>query len=182
MNWRKRSEVEPENSSSRRPFRLDQPLMQEHHAGRDVARKAHLVGHDQHRAALLGERAHDAQHFADQLGIERRGRLVEQHHLRPHGERARDRRALLLASGEMGGIVAPFVGDADFREQRARFLDAFRARALLHMHRRLDQVLQHRQMRPQVEALEHHAEFGADAVDLAPVGRLGAAVARAGAS
>ena len=28
--------------------------------------------------------------------IERRGRLVEQHHLRAHGESARDRRALLL--------------------------------------------------------------------------------------
>src|SRR5208282_1098294 len=50
------------------------------------------------------------------------------------------------------------------------------ARALLHVHRRLYEVLQHRQMRPQVEALEHHAELGSDAVDLAPVDGLGVAV------
>ena len=48
----------------------------------------------------------------------------------------------------------------------------------LHMHRRLHEILQHGQMRPQVEALEHHAEFGSDAVDLTPVGGLGPSVAR----
>ena len=144
---------------------------------RHVACKVHFVGDDEHRAAFLGQRAHDAEHFADELGIERRGRLVEQHHLRPHRKRARDRRALLLAARQMRGIVIAPLGHAHSRKQRLRFLDAFLARTLLHMHRRFDQVFQHRQMRPEIEALEHHAELGADAVDLFPVGRTRGPVA-----
>jgi hypothetical protein len=37
---------------------------------------------------------------ADQLGIERRGRLVEEHQLGLHRQGAGDRHPLLLASGE----------------------------------------------------------------------------------
>ena len=48
-----------------------------------------------------GEVAHDGEHLADEFGIERRGRLVEEHQLRPHGEGAGDRDALLLAAGEL---------------------------------------------------------------------------------
>ena len=51
-------------------------------------------------------------------------------------------------------------------------------RQLQHMDRRLDDVLQHGHVRPQVEALEHHAELGADAVDLLVVFRRGVAIAR----
>ena len=58
-----------------------------------------------------------------------------------------------------------------------RFLDALGARPLLHMNRRLDEVFEDGHVRPQVEALKHHAEFGADAVDLASVGGLGASAA-----
>ena len=56
----------------------------------------------------------------------------------------------------------------------SRLVDAFGARPLLHVDRRLDEVLEDRHVRPQIEALEHHAEFGADAVDLPAVGGLGA--------
>ena len=44
--------------------------------------------------------AHGLQHLADQLRIERRCHLVEQHDARAHGERAGDGRALLLAAGQ----------------------------------------------------------------------------------
>ena len=101
--------------------------MQEHHAVRHVAREAHLVRDDQHRAAFLRQRAHHAQHFADQLRIERRGRLVEQHHLRLHRQGAGDRHALLLAARQMRRIVVALLGDADLGEQRLGLLDAFGA-------------------------------------------------------
>ena len=70
----------------------------------DFAREAHLVGDAHHRHALGGEAAHDGQHLADHLGVERAGRLVEQHRRRLHRERAGDRHALLLAAGELGRI------------------------------------------------------------------------------
>ena len=40
------------------------------------------------------------------------------------------------------------------------------ARDLHHMHRRFDDVLQHRQVGPQIEVLEHHGEFGAQPLQL----------------
>src|SRR3954463_15195379 len=69
----------------------------------------------------------------------------------------------------MGRIVIALFSDADFLKQRLRFGDAFRARALLNVNRRFDHVLQHRHVRPQAEALEHHRDPGPDAVDLATI-------------
>jgi hypothetical protein len=39
------------------------------------------------------------------FGIERRGRLVEQHDLGAHAQRAGDRHALLLAAGKLARIL-----------------------------------------------------------------------------
>ena len=144
--------------------------MQEDDAVGDVAGEAHLVSDDEHRAPFVGERAHDPEDLADEFGVERRSRFVEQHHSWPHRQRARNCGALLLPAGEMGGIEVRLVVDADFVEQRIRFLDALGAWPLLHMDRRLDEILEDRHVRPEVEALKHHAEFGADAVDLAAIG------------
>ncbi|MCY1505789.1 hypothetical protein D9M68_400110 [compost metagenome] len=133
--------------------------MHEHDAARDVAGKAHLVGHDQHGPPFLGEPPHDAQHLAHQFRVERRGGFVEQHRLRAHGKRAGNRRALLLAAGEMRGIVVALVGDADLGKQRLGLFHRLGARTLQHMHRRLDDVFEHGLVGPEIEALEHHAEL-----------------------
>ena len=82
----------------------------------DVVGEAELVRDQQHGAALLGERADHAQHLADQLGIERRGRLVEQQQLGIHGQRAGDGDALLLAAREVRRIGLGLVGEADPRQ------------------------------------------------------------------
>ena len=87
----------------RRALLVDRAVGQEDHPARDVVGEAHLVRDQQHGAALLGERADDAQHLADQLGIERRGRLVEQQQLGIHGQRAGDGDALLLPAGRCAG-------------------------------------------------------------------------------
>ena len=67
----------------------------------------------------LGEPAHDVEDLADELGVERARRLVEEHELGLHGEGARDRDALLLAAGELRGVGVRLVGEPDAVEQLA---------------------------------------------------------------
>ena len=98
----------------------DRAVGHEHHPVRRAAGEAHLVGHHEHRHALLGQRGHDVQHLVDHLGVERAGRLVEQHHLGVHRQRAGDRHALLLTAGQLGRVLVGLVGDADPLEQRHR--------------------------------------------------------------
>ena len=96
----------------------DHAMVHEHDPVGDLAGEVHLVGHDQHGHAARGEVAHHGQHLADQLRVERARDLVEQHRLGLHGERAGDRDALLLAAGELLGIVVAAVGEADLAQQR----------------------------------------------------------------
>jgi YgiT-type zinc finger domain-containing protein len=75
--------------------------------------KAHLVGHAQHGHAFFGQLDHHVEHFLDHFGVERRGRLVEQHDLRLHAQRPGDRHALLLAAGQLPGILVRLLRDLD---------------------------------------------------------------------
>src|SRR4029453_11518410 len=102
----------------RRPLLHDDPVIHEDHAVGGVARKAHLVAHHQHGHAAALELAHDTEHAADKLRVERGGRLVEQHDLGFERERACDRDALLLAAGELAGIGPRLVGKAHPIERR----------------------------------------------------------------
>ena len=45
------------------------------------------------------------ENLTDQFGVERGGRLVEEHDLRIHGERTGNRDTLLLTSGQLGRVV-----------------------------------------------------------------------------
>ncbi len=87
------------------PLLLHAAAVEEADLARDLAGEAHLVGGEQHGHALLHQIAHDVQDLRDQLGIERRGDLVEQQHQRVHGERARDGDALLLPARQAVGIL-----------------------------------------------------------------------------
>ena len=75
---------------------------------------------DQHRHAVAREIAHDVEHLPDHLRVQRRGRLVEQHQLRVHGERPRDRHPLLLPARQVGRVLVGLLGDADPLEQLVR--------------------------------------------------------------
>ncbi len=80
---------------------LDHPaLVHEHDAVGDLAGKAHLVGDHHHGHARFSEAADHREHFADQFGIERGGRLIEQHQPRRNRQRAGDRHPLLLPAGQ----------------------------------------------------------------------------------
>ena len=137
----------------------------------DLAGEAHLVGDDDHRHAVLRQGGHRIQHFLDHFGIERRGRLVEQHDLRVHAEGARDRDALLLAAGELARVFVRLLGDFDSAEELHRDLLGLAPGHLAHPDRRQRAILEDGQMREQVELLEHHADFASDLVDALQVGR-----------
>ncbi|MGY4443930.1 hypothetical protein ACVW04_006749 [Bradyrhizobium sp. LM2.3] len=124
--------------------------------------KAHLVGDDDHGHAVVGELAHHAENVADQFRIERRGGLVEQDGLGLHRQRARNRDALLLAAGELRRMCVGLLGEPHLHQQGTAALECLRTRLLLHIERTFDDVLQHRPVRKQIEALEHHRDLGAD--------------------
>jgi hypothetical protein len=66
-----------------------------------------LVRDQHHRhAALAIERAHGGHDVERGLGVEIAGRLIGQHDRRIVHQRARDGYALLLAAGELVGLVA----------------------------------------------------------------------------
>ena len=77
----------------------DHAAIHKDHAVSHVARETHLMRHHDHGHSTACKIAHNAQNVADQLGVERAGRLVKQHDVRIHGKRAGDGDALLLAAG-----------------------------------------------------------------------------------
>jgi len=76
----------------------DDALIQKNDRVADLMGEVHLVGDDHHAHPLFGELADDPQHIADELGIQRRRRFVEQHDLGLQRQRASDGYALLLAA------------------------------------------------------------------------------------
>ena len=137
----------------------DLAAIHEHDPVRDAPGESHLVRDDDHRHAVAREIGHDVEDLLDHLRIERRGRLVEQHDHRIHRERARDRHALLLAAGELRRKLrargrsarrAPAAPGHAPRPRRAcGFSTTIGARQMLSMAR---------EMRIELEALEHHAD------------------------
>ena len=110
----------------------------------------------------LGEVAHDLEHLADQLGVERARRLVEEHQLGVHRQGPGDGDALLLATGELGGVGRRLVAQArPARAARGRARRGLLLLDALDLHRRLDDVLEHRHVREEVEPLEAHADVAA---------------------
>src|SRR5437879_9375262 len=88
-----------------------------------LAGEGHLVGHDDHRRALVGQLLHDLQDLADQRRVESRRRLVEEEDLRLHRERPGDRDSLLLAARQAPRILVALLRPPDFREALLRRRD-----------------------------------------------------------
>ena len=133
------------------------------------AGETHLVRDDDHGHAFVSELDHDIEHFPDHLRVERGGRLVEQHQLRLHAQRPRDRNPLLLPAGELRRIFRRLLRNTHPLQQlhgeRVRLVQRHVARP----YRSQRQVFEHRQVRKQIEALEHHAHFAPHRVHLAQV-------------
>ncbi|EKS68785.1 6-pyruvoyl-tetrahydropterin synthase [Burkholderia sp. SJ98] len=137
----------------------DEPAIHEDHAIRHLLRKAHFVRHAHHGHAFLREFDHHVEHFVDHLRIERGRRLVEEHRDRVHRQRARNRHALLLTAGQLARKLVRMRAQADAIQQLHALLRGFVARTAEHLDLRERQVLRDRQMRKQLEVLEHHADL-----------------------
>ena len=76
-----------------------------------------------------------------QFWIQRGRHLIEQHDLRIHRKRPRDRHPLLLPAGETYGIFVRFVGQSDKSQKLAPACLRPGARHAFHTYRRRDDVL-----------------------------------------
>eukprot|EP01022_Parablepharisma_sp_SALTPOND_P021562 TRINITY_DN427_c3_g1_i1.p1 TRINITY_DN427_c3_g1~~TRINITY_DN427_c3_g1_i1.p1 ORF type:complete len:882 (+),score=278.44 TRINITY_DN427_c3_g1_i1:1771-4416(+) len=139
----------------------------EHHPVGHFTCKAQFMRDHDHGHAAPGKILHHRQHFAHQLRVQCRGRLVEQHQLGPHGQCAGNRHALLLATGKFRRIGIGLARQPHPGQQGQCLFLHIGATALLHHHRAFHDVLQRRHVGEQVEALEHHAAGQALAGDLA---------------
>ena len=107
-NWRMRGLPEVWKICSAAPCVDDTAVLGEDDDVADLLGEAHLVGHEDAGHALADQFTDHRQHFADGLGIERRGHLVEQDQFRLHRQRAGDRDALLLTAGKLARIGIGF--------------------------------------------------------------------------
>ena len=144
----------------------DDPAVHEDHSVGDIAREGHLVGDDDHRHPLLGQLPHDGQDLADQLGVERRRRLVEEHQLRSHRQSPRNRDPLLLPTRELPGVCQRLVREPHALEQLLGPDGHLGLLLPLDLHRGLDDVVEDGLVREEIEALEDHADLAALAGDL----------------
>ena len=113
---------------------------------------------------VLREVAHHDQHLADELRVERRRDLVEEHHVRLHHQRPRDRHPLLLPARELVRDTARAFSSSPTRASSSCALRlGLRARPLADPARGEREVVDHAQMRKEVELLEDDADPLADA-------------------
>jgi hypothetical protein len=159
-----RRDVASPRRAGRPEHRLGPPLFDDraalHHDDviGHVAGEGELVRHDHHRHAGARQVSHQLQHLAHHFRIEGRGRLVEQDKLRLHRQRPGDCDALLLTAGQGAGIGLGKAAEADASEQFEGPALGDLPVLMQHVPRAERDVLQRRQMREQLEMLEHHAD------------------------
>ena len=138
----------------------------------DGGREAEVLLHQQHREAALLDLADGA---ADLLHDHRRqpfGRLVEQQHLGPGAQDARDRQHLLLAARQLGALG----GVGALLQVRKKSVDGVEVEAARGHHRRQHHVLGNRQRPEDAALLRADGDAGAgDGVGRQP-DRLDAAI------
>ena len=146
-----------------------------------AASEAHLVGDDDHGHTVFRESDHDVEHLVDHLGVERGGRLVEQHDLGAHGQGAGDRDALLLAAGQGCGELLRLVLHAHALEEGEGLLLGVALRHAPGLDGAEGHVVEDGPVGEEVEGLEDHADVGAQAGEVLPLFREDLAVDADGA-
>ena len=112
--------------------------------------------HDGGEAELLLQLADLDAHLLPQLGVEVGQRLVEQQHVGPEDERARQRHPLLLAARKLARQALAQMLEADQPQGLGDAAARSPSLDLAHLQPEGD-VLRHRQMREERVALEHQA-------------------------
>ena len=98
--------------------------------------------------------------------------VIEQHDLGPHGEGARDGDALLLSARKTRRVGVALVVKPDLSQKLLRRRHDLLALHALYLHRRFQQVAEHRHVRKEVELLEHHPHLQEDGAALITRGVL----------
>ena len=148
----------PVKELGRCSFFHDLAAIQKDDAVGNGAGKLHFVGDDDHGLALLGKVQHNVQHLAHHFRIKGSGHFIKQKDLRVHTQCAHDGDALLLSAGKLTR-VAVFLGKQSHAVQQSfGLLLHFRFGALLHLGGCQKHIVQHRHVREQLVALEHHAD------------------------
>ena len=132
----------------------------------DLTGEADLMGDDDHRHAVRRQLLHDGQYLADHFRVEGRGRLIEEHDVRLHAERTRDRDTLLLSTRELGRISLGLLGEIHALKHLHRALPGLCLTALLQFHRRQHQIMQDIHIIEEIEMLEHHTDVFADLIHI----------------
>ena len=136
-----------------------------------VPGEGHLVGDDDHGGLLLGQVPDDLEHLAGELRVQGGGGLVKAEDIRVERQGPGDGHPLLLAAGELAGVVAGPLGEAHFGQQLPAFgLDLLQNLlfVLLEVGLLLGQqfpgqghVFQRRVLGKEVEGLKYQAEVEA---------------------
>ena len=113
--------------------------------------------HDDGLAVLAVQLLQQAEHLLGGLAVEVAGRLVADQQRRVGDDRAGDRDALLLAAGQLAGLVRGAIGQAHQLQRDRGILAPLRGRQAGQQQRQLDVALR-RQHRHQVVELEHEAD------------------------
>src|SRR5579859_1223649 len=98
----------------------DLALIHERYSPGDARGEVELMRHDQCGHACLRKLLDDVEHFVNQLRVQSGRRLIEQHNTRLHGERARDRNALLLPARQLRWILLAHPAEMHTRQQLRR--------------------------------------------------------------
>ena len=98
----------------------DPPVVHEDQPVAHLTGELHLVRDDDHRHSGLGEIAHDDEHLADELGVERGSDLVEENDARLHHQGAGDGHALLLPARKLVRVLLCLVLEPDAGEELER--------------------------------------------------------------
>ena len=127
------------------------------------------MGDHQHGDAGVSQLLHQLKHFADHLGVEGAGRLIEEDDVRVHCQCACDGDALLLAARKALGVDVGLVGQTYAGQKLVGALgDGLFVLELEQAGGQL-KVFLDGQVGEEVEVLEHHAHLLADGVDVVVV-------------
>ena len=137
---------------------LDNAVTDEEHPVGYLPGEAHLVGDDENGHAAAGQLPDDVQHLLDHFRVQSGGWLVKKHDLRLHGHGPDDGQPLLLAAGELPGILIGLVPQAHPAQQGHGLLFRLILGDLLFQNRGQCHIFQHRQVGEHIEMLEHHAD------------------------
>src|SRR5262245_13893927 len=117
--------------------------------------------HDHHGAAFLCQRLDGLQHFLDEFRIKSGSDLVKEQEPGIHRKRTGNRHALLLSSRKLVRIVMRARFKTDPRQPFHRLLSAGRLVKPSNLGEAERNIAKRREVREQVETLEHHARAGA---------------------